>query len=47
MQPDDDREVPEQERDGEPESLPFEAEPADVLEQDRTVPGDDDEYREG
>ena len=52
--PDDDREVPEsgaaddEEPIEEPAgSLPFEAEPADALEQARALPPDDDDYREG
>ena len=47
--PDDDRDVPE--RDDEldvpvtRDSLPLEAEPADVLEQARSLPADEDDYR--
>ena len=37
---DDDYTVP-----ADPDALPLEAEPADVLEQAQAVPADDDEYR--
>lgn len=49
--PDDEREVPEPigpddvEDAAGPDSLPLEAEPADVLEQAQAVPADEDEYR--
>jgi hypothetical protein len=50
--PDDEREVVEPADDeyivsADPDSLPLEAEPADVLEQAQAVPTDDDEYRSG
>jgi hypothetical protein len=47
--PDDDREVPEPTEDeadvSAPDPLPLEAESADVLEQARPVPTEEDEYR--
>ncbi len=50
--PDDDREVPEPVEDefdipADPDALPLEAEPADVVEQAQPVPVDDEEYRTG
>jgi hypothetical protein len=51
--PEDEREVPEPADDDEytvladVDSLPLEAEPADVLEQAQALPADDDDYRSG
>jgi hypothetical protein len=47
--PDDDREVPEPTEEDlgppDPDMLPLEAEPADVVEQAQAIPTGDDEYR--